>query len=188
MTQNVTNDLGPNCVFVSGLTLSDDEERRVAFALAGFDVERDVISKFDRKLFHRGFASSKDDAIDQLFTMVERAGFADDSVLESVRAHEDANNSYFGNGLAIAHSETLHDNIERSFIAVLVSDTPFGWNGYDVDMAMLLVLHAEDVARFQIWNYLSLMISKPEHVEALRSCSSYQGFVETIRSIFKLTL
>ena len=188
VTERDLTSLDANAIYVKRLSLDEDEERRIAFALAGFDVERDLISRFSPKLFTIGHAQDKGDALLQLFGRAEAAGIAGKPVLDSIVSHEAGTSSYFGNRLAIPHPEQLTSDCTQSFFSVLVLDEPIAWEYYEVDLAMLMVLHEDDPVRFQMWNYLSLMISKPEYVDALRTCRSYQAFIGTVRSIFKLEL
>lgn len=188
VTEKDLTSLNSNCIYVDGVSLDEDEERRVAFSLAGFDLERDLVSKFDRRLFEVGSANSKEEIVRRMFSRAQDLGIVDPSALDSILEHERSNSSYFGNDISIPHAETLRADCRRTFISVFILNKKVPWDSFKTDMSLLLVINVGDSVRYQLWNYISLMISKPEYIASLRSCRDFQSFINAVRSIFKLEI
>lgn len=188
VTERSLTHLSSNCILIDHASLTENETYRIALALDGFDVERDLVAKFDRRIFVRGSAARTEDALDVLFERVLDAGLADEHFKEMALRHTAETNPYFGNQLAIIHPDQTCESCTRSFIGVFISDQAFRMHGFDVNMVLLLGISTKDESRFQIWNYISLLISSGVYVDALRGCTDVTAFVACVRSIFKLEL
>ena len=95
-------------------------------------------------------------------------------------------NSYFGDNLAVPHPEELCTDL--TFVAVLISKKPIDWDsGKHVRLVLLVSIAKNNKKAYNLWGYLSMLISDQKSVEKIRT-PTYENMIRVLSDIFQSVL
>ena len=111
-------------------------------------------------------------------------GLCEPSFADDVLAREELSSTAFGNHLAVPHS--LTPSAHRSFLSVVVNDTPMSWGDEQVNIIILLGLGETDRSAFRLlFDTLLEVLSESQNVAALLGCTDYDDFATRLLSLIK---
>lgn len=111
-------------------------------------------------------------------------GLCEPSFADDVLAREELSSTAFGNHLAVPHS--LTPSAHRSFLSVVVNDTPMIWGDEQVNIIILLGLGETDRSAFRLlFDTLLEVLSESQNVAALLGCTDYDDFATRLLSLIK---
>lgn len=174
-------------VFVSFFP-QDDDYRRIQLALNGFRSLNDLIGKFDGDLFFASDLDTKSEAIDLLCSAAERRFDLDGHFRSCVLEHEESASSYFGNRIAVLHPGA--PATEDTFVGVCINSRSIPWCDEDerVRLILLVSIEKDNPKAFNLWYYLSFLISSNSAVESIVRKPTRENFIQTIADLYRMNL
>ena len=153
-------------------------------ALNGFTSVKDILDKFDEDLFYYGNVKDKYEMIDILFKKAKKKFKLSDELYDSVMLHEKIASSCFGNKLAIPHPERLITDC--TFIAVGIPKEEIIWEGdTSINLVMLVSIDKNNVRAYQLWYYLSFLISNKDMLDRITKVPTYENLISIINDVYK---
>lgn len=164
--------------------LTDTDYQKIEMALNGFTSVKDILDKFDEDLFYYGNVKDKYEMIDILFKKAKKKFKLSDELYDSVMLHEKIASSCFGNKLAIPHPERLIT--DRTFIAVGIPKEEIIWEGdTSINLVMLVSIDKNNVRAYQLWYYLSFLISNKDMLDRITKVPTYENLISIINDVYK---
>lgn len=163
--------------------LNDTDIKKIELLLDGFNGPKDILDCFSEDLFYYGDAPSKNAVIKWLYEMAYKQGLADEKLYHSIMNHENVTSTYFGNYLAIPHSEIFLS--ETSFISVAILPKPILWDDEYVDIVFLVSIQKNNPNAFKLWSYLSFLISNNTTLEEIKKEPTFQNLSKVISKIYE---
>jgi len=164
--------------------LTDTDYQKIEMALNGFTSVKDILDKFDEDLFYYGNVKDKYEMIDILFKKAKKKFKLSDELYDSVMLHEKIASSCFGNKLAIPHPERLVTDC--TFIAVGISKEEIIWEGdTSINLVMLVSIDKNNVRAYQLWYYLSFLISNKDMLDRITKVPTYENLISIINDVYK---
>ena len=94
---------------------------------------------------------------------------------------EKLSSTYFGSQVAMPHP--LYPITAQTFIAVAVLDKPVAWTeDQKVRIVLLVSTEMNNPKAFQLWPYLSSLISSPQQIHEILRESTYENFIAVFRA------
>lgn len=165
--------------------LSENDIKKIEFALTGLRDLSDITNKFNKNLFIRDRFKDKNSVQNKLIQLVEHELKPGKEFAQSVIRHEhNTPSSYFGNGIAILHPDEPVTDV--SFIAVALLNNPVKWD-YEasVETVLLVSIAKNKPHEFALWNWLSEFISDAYFSEIHSEIIDFEKFIEYIEKIYK---
>jgi lichenan operon transcriptional antiterminator len=163
--------------------LTNLDYSRVELAVNGFHDVNSILNKFSCDLFFFSEETNKEIIISQMCAEAEKKHYCSDSLLSSVMFHEQIVSTYFGNNVAMPHPDTLVS--EETFIAVSVLKEQVKWNENEpVQLVLLVSIEKNNPKAYQLWYYLSYLISNNDAIKKIIENPSFDNFENTIRSVY----
>lgn len=182
-TENKIAEAYPQAMLINYF-LTDTDYQKIEMALNGFTSVKDILDKFDEDLFYHGDVKDKFEMIDILFDKAKKKFNLSDDLYDSVMLHEKIASSCFGNKLAIPHPERLITDC--TFIAVGIPKEELDWeNNTMVNLVMLVSIDKTNVRAYQLWYYLSFLISNKDMLERITKTPTYNNLVSVINDVYK---
>lgn len=164
--------------------LTDTDYQKIEMALNGFTSVKDILDKFDEDLFYYGNVKDKYEMIDILFKKAKKKFKLSDELYDSVMLHEKIASSCFGNKLAIPHPERLITDC--TFIAVGIPKEEIIWEGdTSINLVMLVSIDKNNVRAYQLWYYLSFLISNKDMLDRITKVPTYENLISIINDVYK---
>lgn len=164
--------------------LTDTDYQKIEMALNGFTSVKDILDKFDEDLFYYGNVKDKYEMIDILFKKAKKEFKLSDELYDSVMLHEKIASSCFGNKLAIPHPERLITGC--TFIAVGIPKEEIIWEGdTSINLVMLVSIDKNNVRAYQLWYYLSFLISNKDMLDRITKVPTYENLISIINDVYK---
>lgn len=164
--------------------LTDTDYQKIEMALNGFTSVKDILDKFDEDLFYYGNVKDKYEMIDILFKKAKKKFKLSDEFYDSVMLHEKIASSCFGNKLAIPHPERLITDC--TFIAVGIPKEEIIWEGdTSINLVMLVSIDKNNVRAYQLWYYLSFLISNKDMLDRITKVPTYENLISIINDVYK---
>lgn len=164
--------------------LTDTDYQKIEMALNGFTSVKDILDKFDEDLFYYGNVKDKYEMIDILFKKAKKKFKLSDELYDSVLLHEKIASSCFGNKLAIPHPERLITDC--TFIAVGIPKEEIIWEGdTSINLVMLVSIDKNNVRAYQLWYYLSFLISNKDMLDRITKVPTYENLISIINDVYK---
>ena len=164
--------------------LTDTDYQKIEMALNGFTSVKDILDKFDEDLFYYGNVKDKYEMIDILFKKAKKKLKLSDELYDSVMLHEKIASSCFGNKLAIPHPERLITDC--TFIAVGIPKEEIIWEGdTSINLVMLVSIDKNNVRAYQLWYYLSFLISNKDMLDRITKVPTYENLISIINDVYK---
>ncbi|GAA6428133.1 BglG family transcription antiterminator [Dielma fastidiosa] len=164
--------------------LTDTDYQKIEMALNGFTSVKDILDKFDEDLFYYGNVKDKYEMIDILFKKAKKKFKLSDELYDSVMLHEKIASSCFGNKLAIPHPERLITDC--TFIAVGIPKEEIIWEGdTSINLVMLVSIDKNNVRAYQLWYYLSFLISNKDMLNRITKVPTYENLISIINDVYK---
>ncbi|MEG1300143.1 MAG: PRD domain-containing protein [Erysipelotrichaceae bacterium] len=164
--------------------LNELDYKKIELALNGFNSTKDILDKFDKDLFYVGKAENKTEIIKILFEKAKNKYKLNNNLLDSIMLHEEIASSCFGNKLAIPHPEKLLS--DSTFIAVAVLTNEIIWEeNFNVNLVFLVSIERNSPKGYQLWYYLSNLISNKEALEEIHKSRSFDSLVSTVSNVYK---
>ncbi|WP_373127476.1 BglG family transcription antiterminator [Dielma fastidiosa] len=164
--------------------LTDTDYQKIEMALNGFTSVKDILDKFDEDLFYYGNVKDKYEMIDILFKKAKMKFKLSDELYDSVMLHEKIASSCFGNKLAIPHPERLITDC--TFIAVGIPKEEIIWEGdTSINLVMLVSIDKNNVRAYQLWYYLSFLISNKDMLDRITKVPTYENLISIINDVYK---
>lgn len=166
---------------------TDQDYQKISLAMNGYQNLSDILNKFHRSTFVVVESISKKGALQLLCEKAKDAFGIDDSLYEQVSKHEQVINSYFGDNLAVPHPEELCTDL--TFVAVLISKKPIDWDsGKHVRLVLLVSIAKNNKKAYNLWGYLSMLISDQKSVEKIIRTPTYENMIKVLSDIFQSVL
>lgn len=182
-TENKIAEAYPQAMLINYF-LTDTDYQKIEMALNGFTSVKDILDKFDEDLFFYGKVKDKYEMIDILFNKAKRKFNLSNELYDSVMLHEKIASSCFGNKLAIPHPERLITDC--TFIAVGILKDEIDWeNNTMINLVMLVSIDKTNVRAYQLWYYLSFLISNKDMLERITKTPTYNNLVSVINDVYK---
>ena len=164
--------------------LTDTDYQKIEMALNGFTSVKDILDKFDEDLFYYGNVKDKYEMIDILFKKAKKKFKLSDELYDSVMLHEKIASSCFGNKLAIPHPERLITDC--TFITVGIPKEEIIWEGdTSINLVMLVSIDKNNVRAYQLWYYLSFLISNKDMLDRITKVPTYENLISIINDVYK---
>lgn len=164
--------------------LTDTDYQKIEMALNGFTSVKDILDKFDEDLFYYGNVKDKYEMIDILFKKAKKKFKLSDELYDSVLLHEKIASSCFGNKLAIPHPERLITDC--TFITVGIPKEEIIWEGdTSINLVMLVSIDKNNVRAYQLWYYLSFLISNKDMLDRITKVPTYENLISIINDVYK---
>jgi lichenan operon transcriptional antiterminator len=156
---------------------------KIELAINGFSSADSILDKFSPDLFFVMDHKEKDDIIQEMCLASEAIRGCSPSLLDSVRLHEQIVNTYFGNKVAMPHPESLVS--DSTFIATAILKEPVLWTDQEsVQLVLLVSIEKNNPKAYQLWYYLSYLISNNEAVDRIIENPTFENLQDVIRSIY----
>jgi mannitol/fructose-specific phosphotransferase system IIA component (Ntr-type) len=123
-------------------------------------------------------AADKDELLSALVRLAVPDSVMHDALCEEVRAREAVFPTALGDGVALPHVRTANVESVQLAAGVLAQPLPFG--GADGFFLVLSPLNAPS-DHLKVLRALSRLLADPEVVTALRTATSVDGFLHTVR-------
>lgn len=164
--------------------LNDEDFKKIESALSGLNSIKDILNKFDKELFFVGNVHSKEEIIEILFKKAKKKYQLTDELFHSVLYHEQTTSTYFGNCLAMPHPEKLITDV--TFIAVGILPQEIVWGKTNkVNIVFLVSIEKDNSSAFQLWYYLSYLISDNDALKNILEKPTYENLIETVKKIYE---
>lgn len=151
-------------------------------ALDGFENAEDMISIFDPALFCRvDHPGDSKMVLKELCNTCSRE-LSLSGLYDAVMMREEMGSTYLGNRIATAHP---HAPISPdTFIGVGILTQPINWDedGNQVQLVFLVHIGKNNPRAFQIWNYLSRIVSDESFVGKLCMDPTYDHFIRLVEA------
>lgn len=128
-------------------------------------------------------AADKDELLSALVQLAVPDSVMHDALCEEVRAREAVFPTALGDGVALPHVRTANVESVQLAAGVLAKPLPFGGadgNAVDLFFLVLSPLNAPS-DHLKVLRALSRLLADPEVVTALRTATSVDGFLHTVR-------
>lgn len=143
-----------------------------------------ILNFFDEKLFKKNMSVPDYwELISQLCQNVIDLEYAKPRFLNDVLDREKmSSTAYFE--MAVPHA--LSQRVNRSFISVVLQETPIRWNygEENVKVVFLIGIHKKDRRVFsQFYDYLVEMFTEPKNINQLVKSTDYNDFIDTMSKL-----
>lgn len=157
----------------------DQDFLKINLAINGFDSIHSIVSKFNKDLTFIGKVGSKEEMIDTLCGMAEKKYKLNSELKESIYAREERGDTYFGDLIAMPHP--LTPTTDQTFVALGLLDQPIEWaNNEYVKLVILVSIEKNNPKSFQLWHYLSSLVTNENMIEDLYDNLTYEHFIEKL--------
>lgn len=157
----------------------DQDFLKINLAINGFDSIHSIISKFNTNLTFKGVVTSKEEIIDILCRLAEEKYELNSELKESIYAREERGDTYFGHLIAMPHP--LTPTTEHTFVALGLLDEPIEWaNGEYVKLVILVSVEKNNPKSFQLWHYLSSLVTNEKMIDELYADLTFEHFIEKL--------
>lgn len=150
-------------------------------AINGYDSVDSILSRFSSDLFWRGQAKNRQEIVARLIAMASRSYHLPKKFEELVLEREKLSSNLFrqsGRDAASALSDYRPD-VHR----VAVLDKPVAWTeDQKVRIVLLVSTEMNNPKAFQLWPYLSSLISSPQQIHEILRESTYENFIAVFRA------
>ena len=171
-----------NAVLIS-FFLNDSDYQRIELAMNGFRSPSDITNKFDEDIFFCQDLETKDETIKLLCSSAEDKFCLNKDLYNAVINHENVANSYFGHLIAMPHPDNLVTN--NTFIGVCILKHPITWEGEEKARIVFLVsIEKNNPKAFNLWYYLSFLISNQKAIESIIRKPTYDNFMKVIGDLY----
>ena len=160
---------------------SEKDFAKMNLAINGYDSVDSILSRFSSDLFWRGQAKNRQEIVARLIAMASRSYHLPKKFEELVLEREKLSSTYFGSQVAMPHP--LYPITAQTFIAVAVLDKPVAWTeDQKVRIVLLVSTEMNNPKAFQLWPYLSSLISSPQQIHEILRESTYENFIAVLRA------
>lgn len=160
---------------------SEKDFAKMNLAINGYDSVDSILSRFSSDLFWRGQAKNRQEIVARLIAMASRSYHLPKKFEELVLEREKLSSTYFGSQVAMPHP--LYPITAQTFIAVAVLDKPVAWTeDQKVRIVLLVSTEMNNPKAFQLWPYLSSLISSPQQIHEILRESTYENFIAVFRA------
>ena len=160
---------------------SEKDFAKMNLAINGYDSVDSILSRFSSDLFWRGQAKNRQEIVARLIAMASRWYHLPKKFEELVLEREKLSSTYFGSQVAMPHP--LYPITAQTFIAVAVLDKPVAWTeDQKVRIVLLVSTEMNNPKAFQLWPYLSSLISSPQQIHEILRESTYENFIAVFRA------
>lgn len=158
---------------------NDQDFMKINLAINGFDSLHSIISKFSKELTFKGKVRSKKEIIDVLCNLAKDKFNLDDELKENIYSREEQGDTYFGHYIAMPHPLTPTTN--QSFVALGLLDEPIEWGNNELAKLVILVsIEKNNPKAFQLWHYLSSLVTNKDMVLDLYNNLTYEKFISQL--------
>lgn len=153
----------------------------IKLAMDGFNNASDILQIFHRDLFVIFHQETERDEILRQLSSKSSLYYHLDGLYEAVMEREKIGSTFFGNGIAAAHP--IFAVSSDTFVAIGISPVAVPWDadGNQVHLIMLVNVGKNNSKAFQLWNYLSKIISDRHFVSRLLPNPSYENFLKLLK-------
>lgn len=157
----------------------DQDFLKINLAINGFDNIYSIVSKFNKELAYKGNVETKEEIIETLCSMAENKYELSSELRESVYAREERGDTYFGHHIAMPHP--LTPTTDQTFVALGLLDQPIEWaNDEFVKLVILVSVEKNNPKSFQLWHYLSSLVTNEKMIEELYEDFTYENFIDKL--------
>ncbi|WP_440897778.1 BglG family transcription antiterminator [Amphibacillus sp. Q70] len=163
---------------------NDQDFLKINLAINGFDSMDSIVSKFDKDLTFQGQVKTKEELLNRLCVLAKDKFTLNNDLKESIHAREERGDTYFGHSIAMPHP--LTPTTDQTFVALGLLDQPLNWGDNNwVKLVILVSIEKNNPKSFQLWHYLSSLVTNEKLIHALYDELTYENFIDKLKQSLK---
>lgn len=137
-----------------------------------------LFEMFNRKAFYRLKASTKEEVINLMGSMMEKEGLIDSNVVKSILERENMSSTDIGNLVAIPH--TAINGVHKSVIGVAILDKPILWDVDEVQIIFMICFNLADRKNLHIFKNIYSLIDDIDFIKSMIKSKDFDEFIQLL--------
>lgn len=152
---------------------------KINLAINGFDSIKSIVCHFSKEIIFEGKVNSKEEIIDKLCNLAEKKYDLTQEFRNGIYSREELGNTFLGDFIAMPHP--LTPNTNSTFVALGLLDEAIDWGENQfVKLVIMVSVEKDNPKSFQLWHYLSSLVSNEELIQDLMDDLTYEKFIDKL--------
>jgi lichenan operon transcriptional antiterminator len=166
---------------VINLFPTEHDFNKMNLAINGYNSIDSVLSRFSPNLFYTGEAHNKNEIVEKLIEVASKSFSLPKKFKQIVLEREKLSSTYFGCHVAMPHP--LYPITNQTFVVVALLEKEVAWDeNQTVKIVMMVSTEVNNPKAFQLWPYLSTVISSQDIVDEILTDLTFEHFINVLKA------